>query len=419
MNTENFKNICVVGFERSGIALSRLALALQRAVKVTDGKKETEFKDSLIKEFKSLGVEFEFGGHSVDFIKGSDLIVISPGVDLKKSTISEIANKLNIKIVGEMEFASWFTKSKIIAITGTNGKTTTTTLTYEVLKSKFKGVYLAGNIGIPLSSCVLDTKPEDIVVLEVSSFQLETILEFKPFVAAFLNLEPDHLDRYGVFDEYMKAKINLFKNQDEGDWAVLNKNCEFNEQLIEGVKSNLSYFSSEFDNENKSAVYKIVSILGVSLKDCDDIFSKFTGLPHRMQLVADVKGVSFINDSKATNPASTIWALKNTQAPTVLIAGGKDKGVDYSVVLPFLKNVTKINLIGEAAKKIEDKLAQKIPVTIFKTLEEAVEDSFSSVEDNGVVLFSPMCSSFDMFLNYEDRGNIFCEIVKKIDAEIK
>ena len=226
MNTENFKNICVVGFKRSGIALSRLALALQKTLKVTDGKKEDEFKDSLINEFKCLGVKFEFGSHTENFIKGSDLIVISPGVDLKKTTLPQIANKLGIRIVGEIEFASWFTKSKIIAITGTNGKTTTATLTYEVLKSKFNGVYLAGNIGIPLSSCVLKTKPEDIIVLEVSSFQLETILEFKPFVAAFLNLEPDHLDRYGVFGEYMKAKINIFRNQEKSDWAIFNKNCE-------------------------------------------------------------------------------------------------------------------------------------------------------------------------------------------------
>ena len=297
---------------------------------------------------------------------------------------------------------------------GTNGKTTTSFLTYSVLKSVGKNVYLAGNIGIPFARCALETRPDDIVVLEVSSFQLESIIEFKPYVACLLNLEPDHLDRYANFDEYISTKLNIFRNQTNKEWAVINKNLFNLKSVINSTNSHIVYFSDELTNENFSAVYRIARVFGVSKIDCIKIINNFKGLPHRMQLVRKVKGVTFINDSKATNPASTMWALKNINSKVILIAGGKDKGLDYTVIKPYLKKVKKINLIGEASDKIKGSLSKCKDVHVFSSLREAVRDAYANADEKDTVLFSPMCASFDMFANYRERGKKFVDIVNSL-----
>jgi len=414
MNVDSFRNICVVGFRRSGVYLVKLLLKLGKKAKVTEQKDDSFFSAKLVNKFHNAGVDFEFGAHTDNFIKDSDIIVISPGVNTKKSQISHIAKINNIPVVGEVEFASWFTKSTIVAITGTNGKTTTTFLTYRVLKSIKPNVYLAGNIGIPFSCYALSTKPKDIVVLELSSFQLESIIEFKPYVGCILNVEPDHFDRYSYFDEYTQAKFNIFRNQTQDDWAVLNKNIYGRQEIIRDIKSKIVYFNNEFSNPNYSAVYRIAHIFGAGKADCMKVMSDFNGLPHRLQSVNKIKGIVFINDSKATNPASTVWALKNTKSPIVLIAGGKDKGLDYSVVEPYLKKVIKINLFGEAVHKIELSLKNRVKIGVFSSLECAVEDAYHIAQGGTTVLFSPMCSSFDMFSNYIQRGNKFIEIVNNL-----
>ncbi len=409
----NFKEICVVGFKRSGVALCKLALSLGKKVKVTEINPFGVFYKPYIDNFSNQGVKFEFGGHTKKFIKSSDLIVLSPGVYTENSAVMTLAKELGTLVVGELEFASWFSKGKIIAITGTNGKTTTTFLTYLVLKSKHKSSYLAGNIGVPFSSIALNTEKNSISVLEVSSYQLETIIEFKPYVSCITNLQPDHLDRYKNFSEYVRAKMNIFKNQKKTDYAVINKNISSGIDR-KSIKAGIRYFDNEFGNENFSAAAAIASVFEVTKPACQRIFSSFKGLSHRMQVVNEINGITFINDSKATNPSSTAWALKNIEDSVILIAGGKDKGLDYSEIKPFLKNVKKINLFGQAREKINRSLSFHKNIEMFFDLEKAVISSFKEAEEKDVILFSPMCSSFDMFSSYIERGNFFVSKVKEL-----
>lgn len=414
MNIDNFKKICVVGWGQSGVSLCNLLLSLKKDVKVSELKERDCFPSSLIDNFRKKGVKFEFGGHSRNFIKNSQLLILSPGVDSTHSPVFKSAHILGVPCVGEIEFSFWLTKAKFVAITGTNGKTTTAYLIHKVLKERRKRIFLGGNIGIPLSSFVLDTRRGDIVILEVSSFQLETILEFKPYLAAFLNIEPDHLDRYRDFKDYLQAKINIFKNQDKEDWALLNRNIYFRGDIEKKIKSRITYFSTEFTDENFSCVYKIARVFGLSKVDCLNIFSSFKGLSHRLQFVKRKKGVVFINDSKATNPSSTIWALKNIKTPVILLAGGKDKGLDYSSLLPCLRRVRKINLFGEASRKISESLNSTAKAKTFFSLKDAVTASFKEAESGDTILFSPMCASFDMFSDYRERGDKFMEIVNNL-----
>ena len=414
MNIDSFKNVCVVGFRRSGFYLVELILKLGKKARVTEEKNAKFFSSRLVNKLRRSGVKFEFGSHTDRFIKNSDIIVVSPGVDTRKSLISGIAKENNIPIVGEIEFASWFTKSKIAAITGTNGKTTTAFLTYRVIKSIKPNVFLAGNIGMPLSCYVLSAKPRDTIVLELSSFQLENIIEFRPYVGCILNIEPDHLDRHYDFYEYKHVKLNIFRNQTSNDWAVLNKSMFGVQEIAKSIKAGIIYFDNELLNPNYSAVYRIAHVFGATKTDCMKVISGFNGLPHRLQLVKKIKDVVFINDSKATNPASTVWALKNIKPPIVLIAGGKDKGLDYSGIGPYLKKVVKINLFGEAAHKIKSSLEDRGRIDLFNSLEEAVKDAYYVSRKGTTVLFSPMCSSFDMFPNYIQRGSKFIEIVNHL-----
>ncbi|MDD5584360.1 MAG: UDP-N-acetylmuramoyl-L-alanine--D-glutamate ligase [Candidatus Omnitrophica bacterium] len=414
MNIENFKKVCVVGWGKSGISLCNVLLALKKEVLLTESKPRTSFHPALIDKFAQFGVKFEFGAHTEDFIKQAQLLVLSPGVDPVSSPAVMAARTLNIPSVGEVEFSFWLTKARFIAITGTNGKTTTTFLTYRVLKTKRKRVFLGGNIGIPVSSFILQTKPGDLVVLEISSFQLETIMEFAPHVACLLNLEPNHLDRHPTFKDYYEAKMNIFRNQKANDWAVLNGTGTLRGDIEKRIKSNIIHFSNEFPNENFSCIYRTATIFGLSKADCLSVFAQFRGLPHRLQSVREVGGVHFINDSKSTNPSSTMWALKSIKGNVILIAGGKDKGVDYQTLAPYLKRVKKINLIGQAAAKIKDSLGTHAPVEIFPSLEDAVAASFKDASKGDTVVFSPMCSSFDMFSNYMDRGRKFMAVVNKL-----
>ncbi|MEI8349708.1 MAG: Mur ligase family protein [Candidatus Omnitrophota bacterium] len=416
MNIDGIKKVCVAGWGKSGIALCNVLLELAKEPRVTECRARNFFHTSLIDNFRRKGVDFEFGGHSESFIKEADLVVLSPGVDPHASNVVEIARGFHIPVVGEVEFASWLTQAKFVAITGTNGKTTTTFLTYRALKEKRKRVFLGGNIGIPVSSFILHTRKTDVIVLEISSFQLETILEFRPFVAALLNIEPNHLDRHASFKEYFDAKMNIFRNQKKEDYAVINKHIRLYGDIEKKIPSQILHFSDEFSNSNFSCVYKIGSIFGVDKTTCAGVFSRFKGIPHRMQVIRQVRGVTFINDSKSTNPSSTIWAFQNIKGPIILIAGGRDKGVDYGAITPYLRNVKKVNLFGEAAHKIRAALATCVSVESFSSLGDAVDTSFAQAVKGDTVLLSPMCSSFDMFSNYMERGRKFIETVNSLWA---
>lgn len=414
MILDSFKTACVVGWGVSGKALINLLLALGKKVKVSEQKEKSSFDSKVIDQFLAKGVDFEFSGHSEKFTKDCQLIILSPGVDPVQGSLANIIKSLEIPCIGELEFAASLTKAKCIAITGTNGKTTTSHLTYQTLRSKRKRVFLGGNIGLPFSSFVLNTGKNDIVVLEVSSFQLETIINFRPQVAALLNITPDHLNRYKDFNSYLQAKLNIFRNQTQDDFAILNKDSELNFEKLTRIKSKIIYFSDEFPNENFSCVYRIAQIYGLTKTDCEIAFAGFSGLPHRQQLVKKINDITFINDSKATNPSSTIWALKNSKGPVILLAGGRDKGLDFSVLGPYLSRVKKLNLFGEAAGTISNLLGSYLPVEQFASLESAVSASFSQADQGDTVLFSPMCASFDMFSNYQERGNKFVEIVNSL-----
>jgi len=414
MDIDKVKRCAIVGLGKSGLSLCRLLLSLGKKVKITEKQPADNFPSSLLKRLNQQGVEVEFGGHSKNFIQDCQLLILSPGVDVKKDNLLKLVRELGILMVGEIEFSFWFNKANIIAITGTNGKTTTAFLTYKVLRRKNWRVFLGGNIGIPFSSFVLNTKKNDMVVLEVSSFQLETIMKFRPFISCLLNVAPDHFDRYNSFDEYVEAKKKIFKNQTEEDWAVLNKNLPSTYPWEKEIKAKISYFSSEFANENLSCVYKIATILGINKSTCREVFTSFKGLPHRMQEVAKIKGVKFINDSKSTNPSSTLWAVKNIPAPIILLAGGRDKGLNYSSLIPHLKKIKKVYLFGEASWKIEEALYGYTQIEVFSSLKAAVYHAFQEAEEGDTILFSPMCSSFDAFTNYRERGRRFVEIVKEL-----
>lgn len=413
MDIKHIDTVCVAGWQKTGISLAKLLLALGKKVKVTESKKPECFSASLIKQFKDKGVSFEFGGHSKRFISGSDLVLLSPGIDFFESSLCEIIQGVRMPYTGEIEFASHFTQAKIIAITGTNGKTTTAYLTYLLLKKKKRKVYLGGNIGRPFSEIVLEAKKNDLIVLEVSSFQLESIVRFRPHVAVLLNVGPDHIDRHKSFDNYFKTKMKIFQSQKKDDWALASKSNVLFKNLSKSLKAKIVYFGGDFSDENLDCVYRIGRIFGIGKLDCLSLFSQPHSLPHRRQNIRVLNGVKFINDSKATNPSSTAYALKQLRVPVILIAGGRDKGLDYSLISSF-PQVKKINLFGEASLAIQKYLDKKVKCQKFETLKEAVFSAHKEAARGDVVLFSPMCASFDMFSDYRQRGNEFTRIVKSI-----
>lgn len=417
MDYKKYQNICVFGFGKSGIGAAKLALSLGKNVKITDSNKRSKFLSSEIKKLGKKKVLFEFAEHTSRFLENVDLIIVSPGINIDSLAVFKYIKKKKIPVVSEIEFASWFCKAKIIAITGTNGKTTTTSLIYHLLKNKFKNkkVFCAGNIGTAFSSIVLKTKEKDLVVLEISSFQLEKVKTFRPFVACLLNIGSDHMDRYSNIKDYLNAKLNIFSNQKSSDWAVINNSLNLSKGQLSKIKAKILRFGNNPVNENYSACCAVGKIFNISQKDCLKIISTFKNLAHRCQKVRVFKGVEFINDSKATNPCSTIWALKNIKKPVILIAGGRDKDLDFSEILPFIKNVKKVNLFGESAKKIEKQIKNKVETVCYKSLKEIVVGSFKdALKIKAVVLFSPMCASFDMFKNYKDRGEKFIRVVKNL-----
>ncbi|MFC1593999.1 UDP-N-acetylmuramoyl-L-alanine--D-glutamate ligase [Candidatus Omnitrophota bacterium] len=410
------KTITIFGLGKSGLDVALLLRSLGANVKVTDSQDTPAVRENVQK----LGKEarFEIGQHTEQFIEGSDSIVISPGVrsDLP---ILEKARSKGISVIGEIELAASLCPATIIAITGTNGKSTVTTLTSEVLKYTGKSVFLCGNIGTPLSQCIPLMKKEDLVCLEVSSFQLETIVQFRPKVAAFLNFNCNHLDRHKDMDEYFDFKKRIFMNQDKNDWAVLNYADQRIRALADEIPSHVKYFNMTRAqgeaslNPNFSAVEAIGSIFGVTSEQCQQVFKNFSGLEHRLEFVRTLRGVDFINDSKATTVEACLWALKTINKPIIMIAGGKDKGSDFSVIRESAqKKIKELILIGEARKKIKATLKDSLNIKESQTLEEAVSVALQDSSDGDCVLLSPMCASFDMFTNFEHRGMVFKDIVK-------
>ncbi len=443
------KNISIIGAVRSGIGAAKLIKSLGGKPFVSDFRSEDKLVDSITK-LKENNIEFETGSHS-EKVFNCDLMVISPGVPSDAPVIKKALNK-EIQIISEVELAASFCKGKIIAITGTNGKTTTTSLCSHVLNECGKKTYSAGNIGLAFSELVLDVKENEYVSLEVSSFQLDFIDGFKPYIAAILNITPDHLNRYeNKFENYVQSKLRIYKNQDQGDYLILNKDDEtligsltehkstdyhfslkevqpfgtyvldnnviFNRDGVDKFSCSVNDINlkGEHNIANAMAVITIAKILKCDNEKIKKALSSFKGVEHRLELVRKINSVKFVNDSKATNVDSVWYALRSFDEPIFLILGGQDKGNDYNKIKDLVINkVVKIYAIGSSADKIFNFFHSFVKVEIKNSLEEAVLAADSEAKLNEVVLLSPACASFDMFENYEHRGKVFKEAVNKL-----
>lgn len=408
-NTDYFKNkeITIVGLARSGLACANLLYDLGARVSVSDNQDSDSTRQSLAK-IKSADIKVELGRHTEGFFRDKDLVVISPGVPPDALPIFW-AEKFKVPVISEIELSWILCPATIIAVTGSNGKTTVTTLIGRMLEAQGRKVFVCGNIGTPFAAEVEKMKERDFVSLEVSSFQLERIHKFKPKISLILNLTLNHLDRYKNMHEYVQAKKRIFMNQDKSDYLVLNAEDVALKGLAREANAQVRYFlKTQEINPNQAAVLAVGDILGADKDSALEVFRDFKGIRHRLEYVGELNNIKFINDSKATTVDSAIWALRNIGGPVILIAGGVHKGVDYSLIIEAaLRKVKEIILIGKAKGIIKESLGGFFPIEEAATLEEAVKRAFMKAVPGDHVLLSPMCSSFDMFSNYEERGDVF------------
>jgi UDP-N-acetylmuramoylalanine--D-glutamate ligase len=441
MNVQEQK-IGIMGIARSGLAAAYKIKELGGAPFLSEFKAadKTEGSENIIKEF-----DCEFGEHT-ERLLGCDTIIVSPGISLNVP-ILEKAKEKNIHLISEIEFGFLvkYPESKIIAITGSNGKSTTVNLIHHILQTAGYNSVLAGNIGMAFCSYPIEKAGIDFIVLELSSFQLELIDKFKPDVAAILNITPDHLNRYNSFDDYALAKFNIFRNQDNSDFAILNLDDEMSRKHRNELNS--KYFSlnsktdiyyngkqiklgSELINIDNSTIkgpHNVANIMasilavspfGIDKNTIEKSLSTFASLPHRLEFVAEVRGVKFINDSKATNTESVKYALQSFNQPIRIIMGGGGKGEDYSVLIPYLKKYArKVYLTGEIRLEMKKAFTGLIELAVFEDFEQAIRNAFKEASAGEYVVLSPACTSYDMFNNFEERGNRFKEIVLKLKNE--
>lgn len=438
------KHITILGAVRSGIAAAKLAIKMGAIPFVSD----CSDKLKTIPELDELGIAYELAGHSSKAFD-CDFLITSPGVPSDANVIIEAKNK-GIKIISEIEFASWFCKGNIIAITGSNGKTTTTSLCTHALNYCGLKTYSAGNIGLAFSEIVLDVAENEFVALEVSSFQLDSVDSFKPKYALVLNITPDHLDRYeNDFNKYANSKLKINKNQNDDDYIIYNADDEFlskiefkngkqikfslnpldegtfilrnkfcfniSHEVDEICNTDVLRIKGEHNQYNVMSVITILKLIGIDNTKIEEAISSFDGVEHRLELVKVLNGISFINDSKATNVDSVWYALRSFKNPIRLILGGKDKGNDYSKIKDLVfQNVKKIYSIGSSSDKIFNYFQSVVDVQKMDTFKDAVNTAFSESLEGEIVLLSPACASFDMFENYEQRGKEFKQLVMQL-----
>lgn len=447
----NGRKVLVVGLGRSGVAAARVLAGLGARVIACD--KAHKSADEL-QELEGTGVELILGAYPQVAELKPDLVVTSPGVPSWEPPLKE-ARQLGLTLWGELELAYRLLPpgSTVVGITGTNGKTTTTALTGQMLKDFGYPVVVAGNIGTPLVAEAVQGRPGQYFVCEVSSFQLETADLFRCRVAAILNLTPDHLDRHGTFEEYVQAKARILTRQQGEDFAVLN----FDDPVVRGLagrtRGRVCFFSRQqrvdrgafvqegrlyldlgegpralcrveelslkgaHNLENSLAAAATAGILGVSPSSLAHTLKTFPGVPHRLELVAEIQGVKYINDSKGTNPEATIRALEAYLQPLILIAGGKNKGSDFRLLaVKMRERVKHLILLGEAAPLLKQAAEEAGVSSIFlvRDLPEAVFKAYALAEPGDIVLLSPACASWDMFRNYEERGDLFKSLVRSL-----
>ncbi|ABF42632.1 UDP-N-acetylmuramoylalanine--D-glutamate ligase [Candidatus Koribacter versatilis Ellin345] len=447
------KRVLVVGLGKSGIASATFLQAQGAKVTVSDSKSEAQLRQE-IPLLLDKGITVETGHHGERTFRDQDLIVISPGVPFDQPQLEQ-ARKQGIPVIGEIELAAQFVPGHVIAITGSNGKTTTTSLCGDILQSGGKKTLVGGNIGTPAISFAQLANDDTWSVLEISSFQLETIERFRPEIAAILNITPDHLDRHGTFEKYAAAKERIFENQREHDFAILNADNEPCVEIAKRVKSQVLWFSRQHEVKHGTFVREdkiyfrdpkgereIMPVADMLLKGAHNVenvlaavcvgvaasvapeqirkaVSQFKAVEHRLEYTATVKGVDYYNDSKATNVDATIKALESFSKGVHLILGGKDKGSPYTVLNDLLHERAKtVYTIGAAAAKIEAEV-KGVEVVHAETLENAVKLASQKAVKGDVVLLAPACASFDQFQSYEHRGRIFKELVRKMAEQEK
>ena len=445
------KKTLVVGLGATGIATA-LFLREQGAQVTVSEKKNREDLLPATQQLDSTGIVLETGGHQNETFLNADLIVVSPGVSLETPPLPAAAAK-GVEIISEIELASRFITVPIIAVTGTNGKTTTVNLMADLFASSGKRAFLGGNVGNPLIEYVLNRNHEDYIIAEVSSFQLEGIRNFKPFISVLLNLNHDHLDRYVSYSDYIAAKARLFINQTPEDYAILNADDPEVQALVPSIRATRLSFSCEHEvssgifckdhqayftqgtdqtrfpldhihlpgNHNRHNIMASIAVgqlCGCSREAIQHTIENFRGLPHRLEWVGKIDQIGFYNDSKATNVSSTVRALEALNPPVILIAGGKDKGGDYQPLLPLIEQKVKtLILIGEAQEKMVQAFQNTTSLVCAETFEEAFMKSLEHATEGDTVLLSPACSSFDMFANYKERGEKFKTLVRNLSSD--
>ena len=449
------KNVTVLGMGRSGRSAADLLLDRGAHVTLVEEYPQSDL-EGLKADYEQRGARLCFGGGLEAVLSPADLLVVSPGVPADH-VVCQRARQQNIPVIGEIELAAWFLQAPIIAVTGTNGKSTTVRLIGAILHASGKRAFVGGNLGLPLCEAVpksTDSSPlkdYDYIVAEVSSFQLETIHQFKPWIAVLLNMTPDHLDRHATQQEYQAAKQRIFENQTEQDWMILNaddqlvqamsgdgqaRRCEFSlgREIVHGLYMDGNMIRARrpdtedlvFEREdiplrgdhnvaNAMAAMNVGLLCGCSREEIVKALQGTAPFEHVMEAVRTWHGVLFVNDSKGTNVDATLKALKSFEEPVVLILGGKDKGGDFTRLLEAITHGVKgVVVIGEAAPLILDALEGRTTMVCAASLDEAVGQAVSLSSSGDVVLFSPACASFDMFQNYHQRGLEFKRLVREL-----
>ena len=445
------KRVLVVGLGKSGVASALFLKEHGARVTVSDTKSPEELRDE-IPVLLDHGIAVETGGHGERTFRGQDLIIVSPGVPVDAPPLVQ-ARAAGEPVIGEIELAAQNLPGPIVAITGSNGKTTTTTLTGDILRACGFPVAVGGNIGTPAISLVREAERDTLVVLEVSSFQLETIQTFRPKVAVILNITPDHLDRHRTFQTYVDAKARIFENQTASDFAVLNEDDPTCRTLSDRTRAQVFWFSRKKEVprgayvregqilfRDTSGQREIMLVSEIPLKGAHNVenvlagvcagalmgcepgqirqaIQNFKAVEHRLEYVATIKGVDYFNDSKATNVDATIKALESFPKNIHLILGGKDKGGDYTVLNDLLRErVKRVYTIGAAAEKIESHIKGAAEIVHAVTLDNAIRRAAAAAQPGDIVLLAPACASFDQFQSYNHRGRVFKEVVHSLAA---
>lgn len=453
-NLDNMKNknVLVIGLGKSGIAALQAMLKLGAVVSVQDSKPAEEIDPQLLAFLEGRSVTCYFGKNPED-MSVFDILILSPGVSPDLDFIQE-AQKKGAEIIGELEIAYRISRGNFVAITGTNGKTTTTTLVGEIFKKAKKKTYVVGNIGVAVISKVLSAEEDSWMITETSSFQLETTRYFKPVVSAILNLTPDHMDRHKTMENYGKAKAKIFENQDESQHLIINYDDKTCFALSEGCRAKVVPFSRReildfgafvedgilvikneqgekiplcraeelqipgtHNLENALAAAATAYFAGIEPEAIREGLKEFQGVEHRIEYCGEVDGVRFVNDSKGTNPDASIKAVEAIKGGIVLIAGGYDKGSSYEeLIRSFDGKVKHMVLLGKTAPKIKE-AAEKLGFrnsVIVKDMEECVKEGFRLAEPGDTVLLSPACASWDMYTSFEQRGKHFKNCVERL-----